>query len=142
MKEEKKMKSAIRTFHVYFFIFSVLSVAALTSCMSPVTSGVSAEKGRLEFENAFFSSRIKIVEDKTVKLDSGFLKAQVTIRNSGKRDLNCQYRFIWKDKHDMTLSSAETLWLPLNLHGREERAVEAICPVPDAADLRLVIRPL
>ena len=115
---------------------------AFGGCMSPVSSGVSAEKGVLQFENGFFSSRIKIIEDKTVKLDSGFLKAQVTVRNSGKRDLNCQYRFVWKDKYDMTLTSAETLWLPLNLHGREEMALEAICPVPGAADFRLVLRPL
>ena len=112
-----------------------------SGCMSPVSSGVSAEKGILQFENGFFASRIKVVGDQTVKLDKDFLKAQVTVLNLGKRDLNCQYRFVWKDKHGLTLTSAETLWHPLNLHGREESVLEAICPVPGAADFRLVLRP-
>ena len=122
-------------------VFCALCIV-FSGCMSPVSSGVSAEKGILQFENGFFSSRIKVIGDQTVKLDGDFLKAQVTVQNSGKRDLNCQYRFVWKDKHDMTLTSAETLWLPLNLHGREKSVLEAICPVPGAADFRLVLRPL
>lgn len=136
------MKTSVRKFFISHFSISLLVAFTLTSCMSPVTSGVSAEKGRLEFENAFFSSRIKVVSDTTVKLDSGFLKAQVTVRNTGKRNLDCQYCFVWRDKYGMTLTSAEQLWKPLNLHGREERAIEAICPVPNAADFRLVLRPL
>lgn len=136
------MKTSIRKFCILHFSSFILLALALTGCMSPVTSGISAEKGRLEFENGFFSSRIQVVGDMTVKLDSGFLKAQVTVRNAGKRNLDCQYCFVWKDKYGMTLTSAEPLWQPLNLHGREERAVEAICPVPGAADFRLVLRPL
>ena len=87
------MKTSIRKFCILHFSSFILLALALTGCMSPVTSGISAEKGRLEFENGFFSSRIQVVGDMTVKLDSGFLKAQVTVRNAGKRNLDCQYCF-------------------------------------------------
>ena len=129
--------------HLSLALASALAcMPMLTGCLSPDTSGLSAEKGILQFENGFFSSRIRVVEDRTVKLEGDFLKAQVTVQNAGKRDMNCQYRFVWKDKHGMTLTSAKTLWLPLNLHGREQSVLEAICPVPGAADFRLVLRPL
>ena len=134
--------SAFRIFP--FAVLGACMALALGGCMSPVTSGVSAEKGVLKFENAFFSSRLKVDEDKIVrlKISGNFLKVQVTVQNTGKRDLDCQYRFVWKDEHGMTLTSAETLWLPLSIHGRDETAIEAICPVPGAEDFRLVLRPL
>ena len=116
---------------------------ALSGCMSPVTSGVSLENRILQFENGVFASRIKVVDaTPPAKIDGGFLKVQVTVENASKRDLDCQYRFVWKDDKGMVLTSAETLWLPLGLHGREQRVIEAICPVPGAEDYRLVLRPL
>lgn len=113
----------------------------MTGCLGPDTSGISAEKGRLRVENRAFASRIELVQDQTVFTDSGFLKAQVTVRNTSKRDAHAQYRFTWKDRNGMTLKNAETLWMPLAMYGREETVIEAICPVPNAFDFRLVLRP-
>ena len=118
-------------------------LACCAGCLSPVTAGVSAERGRLTVEDRAFAYRLEIVEDKTKTIDlgDGFLKAQVTLRNRERRDAELQYRFTWKDKDGMTLKSATTVWTPLPLHGREEAVLEAICPVPGAADFRLVVRP-
>lgn len=110
-------------------------------CLGPTTSGVAAEQGRLTVENRAFASNVELVQDQTVFTDSGFLKAQVTLRNTSKRNLRAQYRFTWKDRDGLTLKNAETPWMPLEMHGREEAVLEAICPVPKAADFRLTVRP-
>ena len=121
----------------------VLPVFAICAgCLSPVTSGVSAEGGRLSVENRAFASRLEIVRDQTTMSDKGFLKAQVTLRNRESRSAAMQYRFVWKDSSGMVMKSAETVWTPLPLHGREEAVLEAVCPVPGAADFRLVVRPM
>ena len=118
-------------------------LACCAGCLAPKTAGVSVERGHLIVEDRAFSSRIELVEDKTkmVGFGNGFLKTQVTLRNRDRRDFTCQYRFTWKDADGMTLKSAETVWNPLPLHGREEAVLEAVCPVPGAADFRLVVRP-
>lgn len=119
-------------------------LACCAGCLAPKTAGVSAERGRLVVEDRAFATRIELVEDKTkrIELGNGFLKTQVTLRNRDSRDVTCQYRFTWKDADGMTLTSAETLWTPLPLHGREEAVLDAVCPVPGAVDFRLVVRPM
>lgn len=123
----------------------VLSVVAgmltVAGCLGPTTSGVAAERGRLTVENRAFASRLEVVQDQTVFTDNGFLKAQVTLRNTTKRNLRAQYCFTWKDRDGLTLKNAATPWMPLAMHGREEAVLEAVCPVPKAADFRLVVRP-
>lgn len=114
---------------------------AAAGCVGPDTSGMSAERGRLRVENRAFASRVELVQDQTVFTDSGFLKAQVTVRNRSKRDTQAQYRFTWKDRNGLTLKNATTVWTPLTMHGREETVIEAVCPVPNATDFRLVLRP-
>ena len=125
-------------------ILLLFLLACCAGCLAPNTAGVSAERGRLEIADRAFATRIELVEDKTkrIELGNGFLKTQVTLRNRDSRDFTCQYRFTWKDADGMTLTSAETLWTPLPLHGREEAVIEAVCPVPGAADFRLVVRPM
>lgn len=133
------MNTSIRKIAFSLLSFSLLLLAG---CLSPTTAGLSAEKGILQVEDRRLASHLDIIQDQTKVIDGGFLKAQVTIKNTDKRDYACQYRFSWKDKDGMTLKGAETLWLPLTLYGREEAVVQGISPVPGAADYRLVIRPL
>ena len=125
-------------------LFSMLSLllACATGCLATRSDGEVVEKGRLQIFNPGFASQIEVIRDQTTNTDSGFLKVQVTLRNTDKRDFTSQYQFIWKDSNGMELTSAEILWKPLQLHGREETIVEGICPVPKAADYRLVLRPL
>lgn len=110
-------------------------------CLGPNTAGIALEHGRLEVEDNSFATRVEMVREKTTRTDQGFLKVQVTLKNTQQRDARFLYRFIWKDRDGMTLKQAETLWKTLHLHGREEVDVEAICPVPRGADFRLVVRP-
>lgn len=131
------MNTSIHKLSFLLLPFSIL----LSGCLSPKTAGVSAEKGVLKVEDRLFASHIVVVQDQTTMTDQGFLKAQVTLRNTGKRDFDCQYIFTWKDKDGLTLKSAKAIWRPLTLHGREESVVQGICPVAGAADFRIVLRP-
>ena len=124
------------------WLLAACGLAFCAGCLGPDTAGIALERGRLVVEDRAFASRLELVENRTVQTDSGFLKAQVTLRNTQKRDARFQYRFTWKDRSGMTLKCAETLWTVLPLHGREEAVLEAICPVPGAADFRLVVRPV
>lgn len=128
------MKKQLR----YLTLFLVFA----SGCLAPKDGGVTVEHGRLLVEDRGFASRIEVVRDQVTKTGSGFLKAQVTLRNTSKRDFTCQYQFSWKDKNGMELKSAAPLWTPLPLHGREEAVIEGTCPVPKAVDYRLVLRPL
>lgn len=124
------------------WLLAACGLAFCAGCLGPNTAGIAAEQGRLVVEDRAFASRVELVQDQTVMLDGGFLKAQVTLKNTQKRDVRFQYRFAWKDRDGMTLKNAGTLWTVLPLHGREEAVIEAICPVPGAADFRLVVRPV
>ncbi len=142
-REERNMRRG----HSMFGAVGALVLAAMAAlavgsgCLGPNTAGLSVERGRLVMEDRAFALSLELVQDQTVRTEQGFLKAQVTLRNTQKGDACAQYRFTWKDCNGMTLKRAETLWTPLVLHGREEAVIEAICPVPGAADFRLVVRP-
>lgn len=125
-------------------ILPVVLLLALCAggCLSRQSAGVAVEQGVLQVEDPLFAERLQLVQDQTLMLDGGFLKAQVTLRNTGMRDATFQYRFVWKDRNGMALKNAETLWTALPLHGREEAVLQAVCPVPGAADFRLVVRPV
>ena len=124
------------------FIFCFPAFILASGCLSSVTSGISAEGGRVSIENVEFASRVQLVEDRTVFIGGGFLKAQVTLRNNEKRDVAAQYKFIWKDRDGLTMKSAENAWSHFTMHGREETVIDAVCPVPGATDFRFVLRPM
>ena len=125
-------------------ILSAVLLLALCAggCLTRQSAGFSAEQGILQVEDPVFAKRLQVVQDQSVMDDRGFLKAQVTLKNAGTRDATFQYRFTWKDRDGMTLKGADTLWTVLPMHGREEAVLEAVCPVPGAADFRLVVRPV
>ncbi len=123
-------------------LLPLLLLALCAGCIAPTTAGVSVDQGHLTVESASFASRVELVRYQTKRIAGDFLKVQVSLRNRENRDADCQYRFAWKDVDGMTIKSAETVWNPLPLHGREEAVLEAVCPVPGAADFRLVVRPL
>lgn len=130
--------------HSFFKIFACCAGMAVLSggCLSPRTSGVVVEKGRLTIEDAAFATNLVLLEDRMERTPEGFLHAQVTLKNANRRDYACQYRFVWKNADGLVLSHARTHWTPLVLHGSEEKALDVVSPIPNAADFRLVLRRL
>ena len=122
-------------------LLAVLCIAAAFSgCLSPKTSGVWVEKGRLYIEDAAFATNIDIVQDSMERTPEGFLHVQVTVRNSNQHDYRCQYRFEWKTEQGMVQTHAHMPWRPAVLHGRDVTPLEAVSPLQGTADFRLSIR--
>ena len=122
-------------------LLAVLCVtSALGGCLSPKTSGLWVEKGRLYLEDAAFATNLDIVQDAMERTPEGFLHVQVTVRNTNQHDYRCQYRFEWKTAQGMVQTHAHTPWRPAVLHGRDVTPLEAVSPLQGTADFRLSIR--
>ena len=122
----------------------VVCAATLTGCISPRTSGIMVEKGRLHVEDPAFAANIELIGDADAceKTPEGFLHAQATVKNTNREDFYCQYRFEWRGKNGMMQTQAPTPWRPKVLHGRETVELEAVSPIQGTEDFRLVVRRL
>lgn len=120
----------------------VCAAVLFGGCLSPRTSGMAVERGRLTVEDPTFATNLLLREDRMERTPEGFLHVQVALKNANRRDYACQYRFVWKNADGMVLTHAKTHWSPLVLHGAEEKMLDAVSPVPNAADFRLVLRRL
>ena len=118
---------------------SVLALG-LAGCLSPKTSGVWVEKGRLYIEDPAFALNLDLVQDAMGRTPEGFLHVQVTVQNTDQRDYPCQYRFEWKTAQGLVQTHAQTPWRPIVLHGRDVVPLEAVSPLQGTADFRLCIR--
>ena len=117
-----------------------VSALFLAGCLSPRTSGVVVEKGRLLVHDASFALNLEMVSDAVQRTPEGFLRVQAKVRNSNQTDFACQYRFEWKTPQGMVQTHALTPWRQVVLHGRDETVLEAVSTVPGADDFRLAVR--
>ena len=118
-----------------------LAVAAGAGCLlGRMTSGVTAEGGRLLVEDPSFALNLELVRDARTRTKEGFLHAQATVKNTNRHDYSCQYQFVWFDGAGMAMKHARTPWRPLELHGRETKDLDAVATIEGAEDFRLKIR--
>ncbi len=128
-------------------IFIIGVAAVVGGCRSSVTS----------VERADPVGSAQVVEDKRVQPDltlrkkisivqvnegvvSGDLaKAQVVLSNRKSHSITVNYAFEWFDR-DGLLVNETTVWKPLPLAGKEQKAVTAVAPTPDAVDFVLKIQ--
>jgi len=123
-------------------LLAAVCAATLTGCISPRTSGVMVEKGRLHVEDPAFAANIELVQDARERTPEGFLHVQATVKNTSRADFYCQYRFEWRGENGMMQTQAPTPWRPRVFHGRETVELEAVSPVQRTEDFRLVVRRL
>ena len=119
---------------------AIASLALLSGCFTPRTSGVWVEKGRINIEDPAFAANIAVVRDIRERTPEGFLHAQVTLQNSNRDDYHCQYRFEWRAENGMIQKHQPSPWQPLVMHGREVVDLDAVSLLQDSADFRLSIR--
>ena len=124
-------------------MLSIVCVAAaclVSGCLSPKTSGVVVEKGRLLVHDPSFALNLEMVQDARERTPEGFLHVQATVRNTNQRDFRCQYRFEWKTPQGLVQTHAMTPWRPVVMHGRDETVFEATSTLAGTDDFRLAIR--
>lgn len=109
-------------------------------CLSPKTSGVAVEKGRLLIYDPSFALNLEMVQDARERTAEGFLHVQAKVQNTNQTDFRCQYRFEWKTSQGLVQTHAMTPWRPVVMHGRDETVFEATSTVQGSEDFRLAIR--
>lgn len=112
----------------------------VAGCLSPRTSGVVVEKGRMLVHDASFALNLDMVSDTMKRTPEGFLWVQAKVRNTNQTDFKCQYRFEWKNPGGMTQTHALTPWRPIVMHGRDETVFEAVSTIQGIDDFRLAVR--
>lgn len=132
------MKNTIKILSLISFCMIICSCGTVSS----VTSGIALDKGTVYIENKTFFKYVELIEERTTVLDGDFLKAQITIKNKYDKDINFQYQFSWYDKNGMVIKSATKGWKIFNITGKDEAVIQGICPLPDAKEFKLVVRPL
>lgn len=118
----------------------VCAVLSCAGCLSPRTSGIVVEKGRLLVYDASFALNLEMISDSVMRTPEGFLRVQAKVRNANQTDFACQYRFEWKTASGIVQTHAMTPWRPAVLHGSDETVFEAVSTVPGADDFRLIVR--
>lgn len=121
-------------------IACVVATCLASGCLSPKTSGVAVEKGRLLIHDPSFALNLEMVQDARERTPEGFLHVQATVRNTNQVDFRCQYRFEWKTVQGLVQTHAMTPWRPVVMHGRDETVFEATSTVQGAEDFRLAVR--
>ena len=121
-------------------IACVVATCLVSGCLSPKTSGVAVEKGRLLIHDPSFALNLEMVQDARERTPEGFLHVQATVRNTNQVDFRCQYRFEWKTVQGLVQTHAMTPWRTVVMHGRDETVFEATSTVQGAEDFRLAVR--
>lgn len=95
----------------------------------------------LKVDDARLAHSIRVASLHTDYTERGILRAQVSLLNSGSRDINCQYKFLWFDANDIELRPGQGAWRAVTLHGGEEVRVAGSAASTDATGFKLEVRP-
>lgn len=121
---------------------ALLFVAASFSGCATRTDGMVIEKGRLVVYNQRFASHLEMKYQLRRQTTTNFIHVQAFLQNADTTDFTFQYRFEWKDADGMMLRETNPSWKVATIHGRDTVALEGVSENPDAADFRLVVKPL
>jgi len=125
-------------------VMLILVVALATAFVGCITdnSGFVVEKGHLVVYNQRFASHLDMQYQLSRKTPTNFLHVQAFLQNADTMDFRFQYRFEWKDADGMMLRETNPAWKVATVHGRDTLALEGVSESPEAADFRLVVKPL
>ena len=121
---------------------ALLLVAASFIGCATNTSGTVIEKGRLYVYNQRFASHLEMKYQLRRQTTTNFIHVQAFLQNADTSDFAFQYRFEWKDADGMVLPETNPSWKVATIHGRDTLALQGVSESPDAADFRLVVKPL
>ena len=115
----------------------------LGGCAVNETASVSVdgtEKTQIiESNSGFLAASLEVIDTK-VGSAGDLMKAQVTIKNSSRSDLNFRYKFKWLDKDDFEIAIDGRPWTPLSITAYESKSVQAIAPNPTATGFRILVQ--
>ena len=125
-----------------------------TVCRSTGGMAVSLQEGgtaaEVSVDDPCFSDWLDVVNTSLRRVDSGCLKAQVTIRNKKKDytddgrmdDFAAQYKFTWLDADGAVSGTGESNWSSVTWHGGETKPLDSVSPNPSSVRFVLSVRHL
>jgi uncharacterized protein YcfL len=111
----------------------------LAGCAS---SGPVERRGvnyRADAQALVHDNQLKIAE-RTVKKTDGLLDVQLAVQNLTAKDIQLEYRFIWRNKAGVVTEVPTSVWMPLVLAPKATVPVKGRAPTPDAEDFLLSLR--
>ena len=100
---------------------------------------VAAERIRVDFNDIALRNSLK-VESAVSRSENGFLVVELKVRNTGPRNLPCEWRTTFRDKDGMDLSVSANPWTPVVLDGTATGTLARTAPMPGAEKAEFHLR--
>lgn len=119
----------------------VLVLAVAGGCLSsaPTTVEKLGDTYTVTVNSLLLHNHIRVV-DRSTRMVSGLLEAQVRGQNVTARDVQFEYRFVWIDKDGVRIDTEMSPWKPLTLHAKEVAFINGMAPTPEAVDFLMSVR--
>ena len=102
------------------------------------TAGVRADVApsakdriKVDFNDLSLKNALRI-EDAAARPENGFLVVQLKVRNTGSKNLPCEWRASFLDKDGMEMPVAANPWTPLVLNSNVTESLTKTAPTPGA----------
>lgn len=125
----------------------VMACASLMiGCASTASTGgfeVSVHEGNsainvVRIDDCYFAKRFSIEAADTRREASGFVSAQVRLRNMRDEDIPIQYKFFFFDRDGMEIQPGARSWEQTTVHGGEVVSLTSVAPIKSA--VKFVVR--
>lgn len=122
-------------------LLAIMAVSVLAGCSSN-SAGIAmrSDSDSLRVDSSSVASEVTISQVKQ-RFDGGLLRGSAVIGSSVSSDRYWQYKFTFFDAEGVGIEVETSPWIPLNLHGGEQRSVQATAPNSSANSFELVVRP-
>lgn len=119
--------------------------SGVTGCRkiyTPSSAGLWVESypsTRIVVNSSFFNGWFRVLETAITRGDNGLLQATIAVLNE-RSDCQVEYRYRWRDKNGIEVTSNIAIWKTLACGSREKVMMTGIAPSPAVEDFILDMR--
>lgn len=128
----------------------ILGLIALAGCSATTGAEGQARVGwtdegapilnsKVIYNSSTLARKVTIVEMTSAK-SGDIMQAQVTLRSRAGDTINLQYKFEWYDLKGLALNASSATWKPLQLYGKEAKAIQGVAPDPRGREYKVLLR--
>lgn len=123
-------------------VLGILLAIMAGGCLSFAPTVVEKEGASYDVRvgSMVLNNHIRVTERNVDRNVNGLLIAQVRGKNVSRRDVQFEYRFLWKDETGRLLSSGTSVWTPLRLVAKSDGFMQATATSPKATDFLMELR--
>lgn len=125
-----------------FVLATAVVLAVLAGCRNPPSSGVTVEsypQNKIAVNSRVVGGWLKVMEVNAA-MRNDLLQAQVIAQNDTQKDCQFEYRFEWRNKDGMEISTSTAVWIPVNISAKEKKAMVSMAPNKEASEFVFVVR--